>query len=94
MPVIHRCGSCPRLWTGYAEAHCSACHRHFGSVKAFDSHRGGDACHNPNRLRDQQGNHKLVEQHRSSGLVWVFPGPEQCLDESESDPGMGGTPGD
>lgn len=34
---------CGRRWDGLAQVHCAAalCHRHFGSVSAFDLHRAG-----------------------------------------------------
>jgi hypothetical protein len=92
MAVIHRCGACPREWTGLAECHCGACHEHFGGITAFDAHRGGGDCHKPGRLRDPNGEPKLITQARSSGLVWVFPGSQYFPDGSESADG-GRTPG-
>lgn len=35
---------CGRFWAGLAEAHCTACHAHFGTVRAFDEHQRGPRC--------------------------------------------------
>ncbi|WP_214365623.1 hypothetical protein [Pseudonocardia sp. H11422] len=45
------CAGCGHLWTALGAAHCTACHEHFGSVSAFDRHRGAAGerghCHDP-----------------------------------------------
>jgi hypothetical protein len=35
------CNGCDSFWTGLNSGHCSACHRSFTSVSAFDKHRSG-----------------------------------------------------
>jgi hypothetical protein len=39
------CAWCDGWWTGLTACHCSACHRNFTSIGAFDSHRGGSHAH-------------------------------------------------
>ena len=69
------CGGCDRKWTGLAECHCSGCHRHFGSISAFDTHQGADGCHDPAALKPRKnGAPRLVSVKRASGTVWVAPG--------------------
>lgn len=50
------CARCDNRWGGLRTAHCTACHRTFTSVTAFDTHRDVDyrrpagaegACINP-----------------------------------------------
>lgn len=38
------CAGCGRRWSGRAEAHCSACHLHFGGVGGFDYHLTAQGC--------------------------------------------------
>lgn len=40
-PTRITCPRCDAAWTGLATAHCSACHRTFTTVSAFDKHRDG-----------------------------------------------------
>ena len=35
------CPRCPNWWTGMRSGHCTACHRSFTSIAAFDKHRAG-----------------------------------------------------
>jgi len=42
------CGRCPNRWGGLKTAHCSACHRTFTGLTAFDKHREGS---HPNSTR-------------------------------------------
>lgn len=53
------CSGCDARWTGSRAAHCSACHRTFGGVGLFDSHRTmqGDhgTCLDPANLTNGQG---------------------------------------
>jgi hypothetical protein len=35
------CARCDNWWTGLTACHCSACHRTFTGIKAFDMHRAG-----------------------------------------------------
>lgn len=80
----HRCGGCPRRWTGLAEAHCPTCHRHFGSVSAFDKHRVAGSCADPAALRGPKtGKPLLVPVQRASGEVWMAPsGGEWWTDDA------------
>lgn len=65
--VIH-CGegSCHRTWSALGECHCSGCHQHFGSERAFDDHRRGGVCKDPARLP-----HRLKPVLRRDGITWV-----------------------
>jgi hypothetical protein len=33
---------CGRVWTAMNECHCRLCHRHFSTVRHFDTHRPGE----------------------------------------------------
>jgi hypothetical protein len=33
-----QCLACGRQWGAFGEHHCTNCHRHFGSLRAFDAH--------------------------------------------------------
>jgi hypothetical protein len=79
---VNVCGHCPRQWTGLLEAHCSACHRHFSNVSAFDAHWVGDATKTTGVNRRQcvppedipvskAGNPVLFATERQSGTVYV-----------------------
>jgi len=41
VPEWVTCGGCDSRWTGLGVCHCSACHRTFTSISAFDQHRSG-----------------------------------------------------
>lgn len=63
---------CGRRWRAFRDAHCAGCHRHFGSVHAFDIHRVGDQCSDPATIttRDQRRN-ALKAVDGPDGRVWV-----------------------
>lgn len=44
-PPTTMCTGCGRVWTAPGAAHCASCHEHFGSVTAFDRHRGARGEH-------------------------------------------------
>lgn len=44
------CFHCKSTWTGLNRAHCVGCHRTFNSVGAFDKHRVGCQCADPQDL--------------------------------------------
>lgn len=60
-----RCENCGRKWSGFNEAHCRKCHRHFSTVEVFDAHLTRTSCHNP------QPPSRFFESSRASGLVWA-----------------------
>ena len=63
----NRCGSCGQTWTGTSAAHCGAeCHLTFTSLSAFDRHRRGGKCLDP----DEVG---LVMKERDRWLGWGYP---------------------
>jgi hypothetical protein len=62
------CRRCGRVWAGLAEAHCSGCHSHFGSVAAFDRHQRGATCHAPDE-RTPSGRPRCVWHVRRR--LWV-----------------------
>jgi hypothetical protein len=69
------CPTCTREWTGLAECHCGACHRHFGSLATFDGHRTGPdfnrVCSDPSTLTKKDGTPRFTAADRASGPVWV-----------------------
>lgn len=44
------CGGCDARWTAMRAAHCSSCHRTFGGVTGFDTHRRNGRCLTPAKL--------------------------------------------
>jgi len=53
------------------EAHCAACHRHFGSPWTFDQHRYRGRCEDPGERRGRNGDPMLRVEQRANGPVWV-----------------------
>lgn len=52
----YTCGGCDETWTPLNACHCSACHRTFGGISGFDSHRRGGQCKLPAAFtQDDQG---------------------------------------
>ena len=41
------CVRCGERWTGMSKCHCTGCHRMFKSAAAFDRHRRGLKCVDP-----------------------------------------------
>ncbi len=41
MPETVHCPKCRLGWSGLSTAHCTACHRTFTTIGAFDRHRTG-----------------------------------------------------
>ena len=86
----HSCGRCERRWDGLAEAHCTSCCRHFGSVTAFDVHRTGPVddrqCADPAVLVRRDGYPRLSPVQRTSGPTWVVfhtqPHPQARLSDA------------
>lgn len=68
--------TCTRRWSGLAEAHCAACHRHFSNGNTFDLHRAGGKCLDPAKIKYEDGKKKgqprLRLVTRASGPVWLF----------------------
>lgn len=44
------CTKCQKRWGGMNTAHCSACHRTFTGITAFDAHRKGGTCSDPTTI--------------------------------------------
>lgn len=59
-------GDCHRTWSALGECHCSECHQHFGSDRAFQDHRRGGVCTDPARLPA-----RLKPVRRRDGITWV-----------------------
>jgi hypothetical protein len=49
-PSAITCRGCENWWTGLSSAHCSACHITFTGIYAFDMHRRGGRCADPNDI--------------------------------------------
>lgn len=68
----HHCGDCHRYWSSHREAHCAGCCRHFASNAAFDAHRLGDACHDPETLHRQDGRPRFAPRGGRLGTTWTL----------------------
>jgi hypothetical protein len=64
-----RHGECQRWWTGSERSHASCCHRTFSSLSAFDAHRKGGRCNNPEDVG-------LIARPKPYGDLWGWPAPE------------------
>ncbi|GHB55833.1 hypothetical protein GCM10010331_49620 [Streptomyces xanthochromogenes] len=64
--VIH--GECGAWWTGTERSHASCCHRTFSSLSAFDQHRKGLRCNNPEDVG-------LIAREKPFGTLWGWPAP-------------------
>ena len=80
-PGAWHCGDCGRRWDGLEQAHCPTCHRHWGSVAAFDLHRQGpiDArfCADPETIvwgpaSRYAGKPRLRGAEGPHGVTWVL----------------------
>lgn len=60
------CNGCDNRWTGLRTCHCSACHRTFTGLSAFDLHRRYDHCADPT-------NCGLVIVHKRHWTGWGWP---------------------
>lgn len=73
-----RC-KCGAWWTGLRAGHCSACHRTFTCIEAFDKHRTGShakgtrACLDPSTITTESGEPALVKA-RKQWDGWALPG--------------------
>lgn len=61
-------GECGSWWTGAERSHASCCHRTFSSLSAFDQHRKGLRCNNPEDVG-------LVAREKPYGTLWGWPPP-------------------
>lgn len=66
------CPRCPNWWTGTRSGHCTACHRSFTSIAAFDKHRSGSHAHGKRHCVDPE-TAGLVPADRE-WLGWSLPG--------------------
>lgn len=62
---VSYCRDCGRLWTDPREAHCAACHAHFGGDKGAEMHFIDLSCRDPRVIKDLE----LVQ--RKFGPTWV-----------------------
>ena len=53
------CRTCGRKWTGMKECHCTACHRHFSTVRNFDAHMKRGRCVDPLTLHQRSSSRPL-----------------------------------
>lgn len=65
----HNCG---RTWTGTAQAHCTVCHAHFGSVRGFDRHRASGSCQDPAGITARSGRRVFRNAAGPLGDTWVL----------------------
>lgn len=65
------CQGCTRRWTSLVQAHCSVCHRHFGSASLFDRHRRNDACLDPQTLWYNRA--RSLRVYVDDEGIWRFP---------------------
>ena len=61
---------CGRTWTAQGEAHCVACHQHFGGPSLFDVHQREGRCLTPRELRSKGLRQK---RDRFGGRTWRRP---------------------
>lgn len=57
---------CGAWWTGSSPCHCSGCHQNFSGISAFDRHRRGGKCADPDQVGLTPVNRKWEG--------WGFPG--------------------
>lgn len=68
------CGGCGNGWTGLSACHCSGCHRTFTGLSAFDIHRVGGQCGNPESIVGKDGEPRLIRVDRPRWSGWRIPG--------------------
>jgi hypothetical protein len=73
-PVLIRCNGCSTTWTGAMACHCASCHRTFTGVTAFDLHRTGGRCNDPETLVTKLGEPRLVRVTKRYWSGWGRPG--------------------
>lgn len=72
LPAEIHCQDCHRYWRSNREAHCAACCRHFASNAAFDAHRIGDTCNDPETLTRQDGRIRFSARDGRLGRTWCL----------------------
>lgn len=65
--IVH--GACRSWWTGGERSHCGGCCRTYTSLSAFDRHRRGGQCLDPQTAG-------LIARQKPYGLLWGWPGPD------------------
>lgn len=73
-PSLIRCSGCKNGWTGLSACHCSGCHRTFTGLSAFDLHRVGGQCNDPEALFTEKGEPRLVRVDKPQWSGWRVPG--------------------
>lgn len=69
---ISHCSTCHRTWPGdSSQVHCADCCHHFTSTTAFDIHRAGGECRDPQALISETGKPRLRVVRRKFGLAWA-----------------------
>ena len=71
-PTWITCGGCGG-WTGLSTCHCSACHRTFTGITAFDVHRQNYRCLDPATICGAHGQ-RLVRVTKLHWSGWGLPG--------------------
>lgn len=61
-------GACGQWWTGAERSHCGGCHITLSSLTAFERHRRGMRCNNPEAVG-------LVAREKPYGTLWGLPAP-------------------
>lgn len=72
IPAENHCPDCHRYWRSDREGHCAGCCRHFASNAAFDAHRIGDACRDPQTLLRQDGRERFTRRSTRFGETWAL----------------------
>jgi hypothetical protein len=67
------CARCDNWWTGLRACHCSACHRTFTGLEAFDKHRSGSHAAGTRHCVDPAGV-GLVPANKPWPDGWGYPG--------------------
>lgn len=73
-PSLIRCNGCDNGWTGAMVCHCCVCHRTFTGFRAFDTHRVGAVCNDPETILTKTGEPRLVRVEKTHWSGWGQPG--------------------
>lgn len=58
------CPRCGNWWTGLISCHCGACHCSFTGIGAFDIHRRGGKCVDPETILTKTGEPALIPANK------------------------------
>lgn len=81
------CRGCGRRWNSPTQAHCAACHSHFGSASAFDRHLkvdddGATICTDPAWARTKKGDPVFKLRDDGCWVGWMSPEAQARLTET------------